>query len=584
MFGRAISISLFFLCFIFVALAQAAWFDSALETEIVKASDETPIAALIFLTEQVDLDAVVFESQRNGWDLSQRHYEVVTRLQDLAGSTQLGLRTILAHAKKARLVDSFQSFWIVNAFAISAKPAFFEQLRSEKSVHSIYLNQPVELIAPVRIGAKSGSFDSKGTENGIASTRAPELWAMGFDGTGTLACDQDSGADGTHPAFASRWRGLNPGVTPEQAWFDPNYQETFPTDSFSGHGTHTMGTMVGGDDGANQIGMAPGAKWIGAKTVGLLTGSLISDPIAGFQWAADPDGDPATMDDVPDVINNSWGMMQSMFGQCLNWWNTPIKAAEAAGIVVIFAAGNEGPFIQTMRSPANQINSTLSVFSVGFLNQDGATVNYASSRGPSDCDSSTLKPEVVTIGNNIRSASPGGGYQLMSGSSMAAPHVSGAVLLLRDAFPDAPPEEIKMALYATAVDLGPAGEDIDYGRGRIDLVEAYNYLLSGFPAQYCIKMDEFCDMFWIDYNPAIGAILGFSDECTFGQTTGYPVFFKFLPIGWGFYLNFDSQAWPPDCNDGDFGLATGSGGTGTLNQYIGCTLDGPDTIHLRSCY
>ena len=143
----------------------------------------------------------------------------------------------------------------------------------------ILLDHSIELIEPVSTGQieKGAAAVAKGIENGIALTNAPDLWAMGITGAGTIACSQDTGVSANHPALSGRWRGSDSGVSASEAWFDPNYGQTYPTDS-SYHGTHTMGTMVG-YTASNQIGMAPDAKWIGAKTVDIWGGSIMSEPI-----------------------------------------------------------------------------------------------------------------------------------------------------------------------------------------------------------------------------------------------------------------------------------------------------------------
>jgi subtilisin family serine protease len=391
----------------------------------------------------------------------------------MAADTQGALLDTLRRGASTGTVTTYRPFWIANAVAVQAAPAFLEGLAKRPDVASVYLDAPIELVAPVAIAEDDGA--ALAVEGGITSTRAPELWALGIDGTGALACDQDTGADATHPAFAARWRGLDAGVAPGAAWFDPVAGQTFPTDSGT-HGTHTLGTMVG-RDGANQIGMAPGAKWIGAKVIDVPGANIYTDAVAAFQWMTDPDGNPATVEDVPDAVNNSWGLTQSYYGTCRTDFNAAIQAAEAAGVVVAFAAGNDGSGAQTMGSPANQILSALQVFSVGALKQGGTTIASFSSRGPSDCDGASVKPEVVAVGENVRSAKPGGAYQLMSGTSMATPHVAGAAVLLRSAFPEATTSEIKYALYSTAVDLGDSLEDNTYGAGRIDVVAAYQSLL-----------------------------------------------------------------------------------------------------------
>ena len=428
---------------------------------------------IITLSERVDLGKLVDDLKAEGADRAKRHFRVVTELQDVAALTQEPLLEKLESAKSRGQVLRIRPFWISNQIAITATGAYLSVLLHDRSIESIMLDRPISLIAPVGEPVKMKSL-TKGIENGVVASRAPELWAMGIDGTGTLVCDQDTGADGNHVAFADRWRGLEPGVTPGEAWFDPVGSETFPTDSGS-HGTHTMGTILGDDGLGHQTGMAPGAKWIGAKTVDVPGGNILTDAVAAFQWMADPDGNPATVDDVPDAANNSWGLP---YGTCDTTFNDAIDAAEAAGVVVIFAAGNEGPTAGSLRSPGNRIDSDLNAFSIGALKQDNETVASFSSRGPSDCDNATIKPEVMAVGENVLSSFPNDEWGTLSGTSMATPHVTGAILLLRQAFPDATPEEIKYGLYMSAHDLGAAGEDNTYGRGVIDVVDAYLFLLT----------------------------------------------------------------------------------------------------------
>lgn len=470
---------LFFGFTLLLTPASAAWLDPALEDAAEDAGADGFVNIFVVMKEQLDLTATLAEVDQSGGNATLRHYRVITGLQDVADRTQEPILTVLENGKNAKLVKSYKSFWITNAFAVEASPAFIEVLNKQPEIGSLYLDYPVELIEPV---AASGPLSAagKGIENGIMVSRAPELWALGIDGTGALACDQDTGADGSHPAFADRWRGLDAGVDPSAAWFDPLENETFPTESdWNEHGTHTLGTILGDDGAANQIGMAPGAKWIGAKTIDT-GGDIFSDAVAAFEWMADPDGDPGTTDDVPDVCNNSWGLSQSYYGSCRTDFNLAVDAAEAAGVVVIFSAGNEGPSSQSLRSPGNRIAGDYNTFAIGALEQDGTTIADFSSRGPSDCDGATIKPEISAIGVDVRSAMPGGGYQLMSGTSMSGPHVSGAVVLLRSAFPEATPDEIKMALYFTAHDLGAAGEDNIFGMGNMDVYDAYFFLVDYF--------------------------------------------------------------------------------------------------------
>ncbi len=200
--------------------------------------------------------------------------------------------------------------------------------------------------------------------------------------------------------------------------------------------------------------------------------------LTGYQWFADPDNDPTTIDDVPDVIQNSWGVFSGLgYPDCFEDWNEAIIACETAGTVVTFSAGNEGPSASSHRSPANIAIDTVTFFSVGAVNANSfpnapyPIVGF-SSRGPSDCDGVTIKPEVLAPGENVYSCIPGGSYTEMSGTSMAGPHVAGVVALMREANPNADVREIKSVLMQTAIDYDAPGEDNNAGHGFIDAYEA----------------------------------------------------------------------------------------------------------------
>jgi len=302
---------------------------------------------------------------------------------------------------------------------------------------------------------------------------------MGIKGQGVIVCNIDTGVAGFHPALDGRWRGLLPGVTPQEAWFDPVTHTTFPQD-FNGHGTHTMGTICGYDGGSNQVGMAPEALWIAAATIDRVSIEQTKlDAYASFQWCADPDGNPGTYDDVPAVASNSWGLSPIFHGVPKGWdyFYDVIDGCEAAGCAVVFAAGNEGWYgSETLRCPADRITSPVNVLSVGALNVDQTTLASFSSLGPSGVDHFTKKPEVTAQGDSVRSSTMNGSYGNMSGTSMACPHVAGGVALLRCAYPDTTAYEIKAALLYSADDLGAPGEDNQFGMGIIDMVDAYNFL------------------------------------------------------------------------------------------------------------
>jgi len=294
------------------------------------------------------------------------------------------------------------------------------------------------------------------------------MWASGFTGRGVVVASLDSGVDAYHPDLGPRWRGGT------DSWFDPYGQHPDMPVDMTGHGTATMGVILGGDAGGTTIGMAPGATWIAARIFNDAGTASTTAVHLAFQWVLDPDGNPAT-DDAPDVLNNSWAA--GTIG-CSLEFQPDLQAVMAAGILPVFAAGNQGPAAGSSVSPANLPEA----LAVGSVNASGV-VDATSSRGPSACgEASTTYPELVAPGVGIVSADRYGLYQVATGTSMAAPHVAGALALLLSAHPGLTTAQQAAALEASAVDLGPAGADNSYGFGRIDVLAANQWLNALLPA------------------------------------------------------------------------------------------------------
>ena len=245
-----------------------------------------------------------------------------------------------------------------------------------------------------------------------------------------------------------------------------------------GHGTHTIGTITGAS--ANDTaGVAPGSLWIASNAVyaGSASDDFDNTIIAAFEFFADPDGDPTTSEDVPDVIQNSWGITANPtygYVPCDSRWWDAIDNCEAAGVVSPGRRATRGPARARFVPPATEPRRPTNCFSIGSVGYGFPyVVSEFSSRGASACGGAyAIKPEVVAPGEDIVSTVPGNNFAYMSGTSMAGPHVAGIVSLMRQANPDLDVIDIKQILMDTAIDVGAWGQDNNSGWGLVDAYEA----------------------------------------------------------------------------------------------------------------
>lgn len=470
-------------------------------------ADET-ISVLVYLTEQTDIDGLSAALDAPQFRRRDRHAAVTMALRETADRTQPDLVQHLEALQAKGAIADFQPFWITNAIRVDGPRAGIEAIASRDDVHHVFLNYRIEGVTPAEGAADQGGIAAGGPEPGVLAIRADEVWDLGITGAGALVATLDTGVDGNHPAVASRWRGLDPAYlgNPEWAFFDPVTNWTFPQDS-GNHGTHTMGSVCGGLPG-DQVGVAPGAEWIHAAVIDRVSiDQTVSDAILAFQWMIDPDGNPVTDFDVPDVCSNSWGLAD-VHGvpDCDETFWTFLDACEAAGIVMLFSAGNEGN--TGLRRPADRATDDFRTVAVGAVDANNGSWPVAgfSSRGPTFCGpdgAMAIKPDIAAPGVSVRSSVPGGGYSQFNGTSMASPHVNGVVALMREANPDISVNDIKQIIYETAVDLGPTGKDNDYGYGMIDAFEAVQIALGGLSFTYDFPSGR---PDWIDPNAGVTEI------------------------------------------------------------------------------
>jgi hypothetical protein len=383
-----------------------------------------PDGFLIFLDEQADLSpalAMADPVERRAW--------AYQTLVQTAKRSQAPLRAEL----ERRGVD-YRSHYLVNMIEVQGRPGLRHAFAEEPGVDSVLFQPGVRRYAhPFRI-PDVDLTGAQGVEWNVQQVGADRVWALGHTGQGVIVGDADTGVAWDHPALKNAYLGWDGQVADhDYHWYDPWDGRAEPWDD-SGHGTHTTGTVVG-RDGENQIGLAPGAQWIACRNMrqGLGNpGSYVSCMeflLAPFPLDGDPmlDGDPAR---GAHVVNNSWGCPTEE-GCQPDTLRIAVVNLRAAGQMMVASAGNEGPACGTVEAPPALYDAALSV---GAQDLDGQAAGF-SSRGPVETGSRRqLKPDLVAPGVDIRSAIPGG-YAALPGTSMAGPHLTGAVALLWSAEP-----------------------------------------------------------------------------------------------------------------------------------------------------
>ncbi|MEZ4826191.1 MAG: S8 family serine peptidase [Bacteroidia bacterium] len=441
----------------------------------------------ILLEDHLDMIAMNENFNKLKTSLEDRSVIVINALQAKAASTQGPLLDFL-NTSEGVVKSSVESFWIANLIYAEVNSEIVRQLSQRADVQLMELVVPpqAEEMKNMKMLPARPVNSVGGHENGHNVINAPAMWAMGYTGAGRKVLVIDTGVDGNHPALKYNFWGNF--VPTSHAWYAISSKPNPVDCTTSSHGSHVAGIAVGLDRITHDtIGVAFNAAWMGAAALNDAPScTSTASTISAMQWAINPDGNAATITDRPDVVNNSWGGDTASTmnpALCTGATQLAVNSLEAAGIAVITSAGNLGELgTSSLTSPGYSNYTLVNSFAVGAINGFIPSHPRASfsAQGPSICGgtgSLLIKPEVVAPGVNIRS-SVIGGYAQYEGTSMSSPMTSGAFLLLKEAFPTLTGEQIKLALYYSAVDLGTPGEDNQYGNGLIDVLAAYNYLVN----------------------------------------------------------------------------------------------------------
>lgn len=464
--------------------------DKIAPTLLQKGSAGQDQAFLIVLQEQADLSPV-----RRIQGKEAKGAKTFALLREKAESTQGPVLHLLQEAG-ARA----QSFHLVNMVGSFGDLDLIRRVAALPEVAYIAADSPVRV----------SDYREEDPENlrgfdqvtwGLSKIGADSVWAMGYSGQGVVIGGQDTGYEWDHPVLKANYRGwdgtasdhnynwhdaiheLNPlnGDTTNNPLNNPCGLDSDEPCDDNNHGTHTMGTMAGVDS-TLQIGVAPDARWIGCRNMERGWGTP-STYIECFEWFLAPtdlndeNPDPSK---APHVIANSWACPPSEGCEPSNFaiMDMVVDNLKDAGIVVVVSAGNSGSGCGSITTPAAIFESSFSIAAT----RDNDQVAGFSSRGPVLVDGSNrMKPDVAAPGVNVRSCIRNGGFANFSGTSMAGPHVAGAVALIISARPDLAGEvdAIQDILKNTAVFLenadtcggipGTAIPNTACGWGRIDV-------------------------------------------------------------------------------------------------------------------
>lgn len=426
----------------------------------------------VILKDQADVQSAYTMTDRD-----ERLRYVYQTLTENADTTQAKLRATLD-----RIHADYQPYYLVNAIEVNGGPILRAYLALQPEVDRIIDSQhvrPLPVPPPVTITGNDPAPTAPPWN--ITSIGADRVWKeFNVTGQGIVVGQSDSGVQGNHPALSESYRGE--GGDDDYNWLDPWNHSRTPTD-FGGHGTHTLGSILG----SGGIGVAPGAEWFGCVNLARNLGNpavylnCLQFMLAPYPQDGDPlhDGDPTR---AAHVINNSWGC-PPIEGCDANSLGPAVSALSAAGIFVVASAGNDGPRCGSVDDPPALYADA---FSVGAVDKSGELAPF-SSRGPVTVDDSgRIKPDIIAPGMGVLSSLPENAYGKEDGTSMAGPHVVGTVALMWSANPKliGDIEQTRQILIETAQPYR-SGElcshggtpSADYGYGVLDAYAAVKRVL-----------------------------------------------------------------------------------------------------------
>lgn len=377
-------------------------------------------------------------------------FEAIKRTLETQFAVQHG--SLMARAWPWMTARVSQAYPLASVLALDLTPAEAQAFRKHPEVEAVHENRPVFLDLPTPQRPERAPGDTDDSTWGLLAIHAKEgRQQFQVDGSGILVGILDTGFDPDHPDLAGSLEAFRDLTRKRKEAYDDN-----------GHGTHCAGTIGGRNTQGFDIGVAPGVRFVAGKIFSGSGYTSLEIIMQGMEWVVDPDGKPGSGDE-PRLVSNSWGGAPSseVFRPLVRSWN-------ALGVLPVFAGGNAGPRRGSIGSPGGFPES----FAVGASTVRSEVASF-SSRGPSHFDGQdVVKPDVSAPGHNVTSARVGGGYVVYSGTSMATPHVAGVAALLFERNPSLTADEVRLALEATATQLGSGEKNNDWGYGLVHVPKA----------------------------------------------------------------------------------------------------------------
>lgn len=396
--------------------------------------------------------------------------EIVNESKELAKSTQASILEILKNEKNKGNVKSYESFFIINCVNLVARKSVIVELAKRDDVEKIIENKVIKVEKPekneiIRMSRSAYDIHIPWNLEAINAYKAQRY---------TKDCNNevvvgiiDSGVDSTHSAISKNYRG-NDSSLAAYSWYNTingkDGSQEKPYDD-RGHGTHVCGTILGSKENS-LLGVAPKAKWIGVKVFDQDGETDNVKLLKAGEWIMAPNGDPTK---APKVVNNSWGgnSNDGFFQEIVKKWRE-------AGIFPVFSAGNVGPFNDGGDDSISTPGAYPESYAVGAIRKDEHIAKF-SLRGKSSY-TNKIKPDIVAPGVNILSCIPGQKYTIYTGTSMAAPHVTGVIALMLQVNPNLTVDQIENILNETALPLKDeyytTTPNNGYGYGKVNAVSA----------------------------------------------------------------------------------------------------------------